>query len=357
MTLRRALSERLWAITGPVFGIRAALLASEKRSRQMVEAYRLKADARLSALEADLAKAVTHQRKTDGRLKALKTDLAGASASLLAISRKAGQLEAARRADRPQIPDAFRDLIAAIEPHATAAIARTPTVPDPFPHMVISDLFPESIYHQFLAAIPSEEYWEPAGKARLNWRIGQAVAPASSEQLWSCLQHEIAPLILKPLLVAAFREHIAAYWRRAADGDVDELERHLEVTEGRLLLRRPGYKLTAHLDPPDAILTFLLYLARPGDPEDHGTDLYRSAPIPLDRKGIFHPDTHGLAHEYAGTVPFRPNTALVFLTPTSVHGAELPVDAPAYDRVSYQFLLCVDRALKVKLKRARQKTS
>ena len=40
------------------------------------------------------------------------------------------------------------------------------------------------------------------------------------------------------------------------------------------MLRRPGYKLTPHLDPKRATMTVLLYLARPGDSEQFGTSLY-----------------------------------------------------------------------------------
>ena len=87
----------------------------------------------------------------------------------------------------------------------------------------------------------------------------------------------------------------------------------------------------------------LLYLARPGDPESYGTDLYASGPLPPRRTGIFYPAKQGIAVERVATVPFRANTALVFITPRSVHGAELPADSDdMLERVSYQFLACLD---------------
>ena len=43
------------------------------------------------------------------------------------------------------------------------------------------------------------------------------------------------------------------------------------------------------------------------------------------------------------TVPFRANTALVFLTPRSVHGAALPATVDEqFERISYQFLVSLD---------------
>jgi hypothetical protein len=51
----------------------------------------------------------------------------------------------------------------------------------------------------------------------------------------------------------------------------------------------------------------------------------------------------GIELELKASVPFQPNTALIFVTPQGVHGAELPKDSdPAFERVSYQFLACLD---------------
>ena len=41
------------------------------------------------------------------------------------------------------------------------------------------------------------------------------------------------------------------------------------------MLRRPGYYLGPHRDPKRAMLTCLLYLAREGDSEAHGTQIFR----------------------------------------------------------------------------------
>jgi hypothetical protein len=91
------------------------------------------------------------------------------------------------------------------------------------------------------------------------------------------------------------------------------------------------------------MLTVLVYLAEPGAPDTHGTDLYASGPLPAHRVGILYPAHQGIRIERATTVPFRANTALIFVTPQSVHGAKLPSGLDErFERVSYQFLACLD---------------
>ena len=105
------------------------------------------------------------------------------------------------------------------------------------------------------------------------------------------------------------------------------------------MLRRPGYHLSPHRDPKRSFLTCLLYLARPGDDEAHGTRLYRVA---NDReahyKQTYYPESNGHQCELAAVVPFRPNTMLVFLNSRGAHGATIPAEAPGdLERYSYQF--------------------
>lgn len=95
-----------------------------------------------------------------------------------------------------------------------------------------------------------------------------------------------------------------------------------------------------HRDPKWGFVTALMYLAKPGDSEEYGTQLYR---VREDAEA-----TSGSVHyiepercELARTVPFRPNSMLVFLNAVGAHGAGIPADAePAtLERYLYQFRL------------------
>jgi hypothetical protein len=104
------------------------------------------------------------------------------------------------------------------------------------------------------------------------------------------------------------------------------------------MLRRPGYHLDPHLDPKRVLITGLLYFPRPGDSEEHGTSFYRiDGRVVRDHATTYYPGVAGHVCELARTVPFRPNTAVVFLN-SAAHGADLPVDMPkTHERYALQF--------------------
>jgi hypothetical protein len=232
---------------------------------------------------------------------------------------------------------------AALEAHVRAAIARAPLAATPFAHLIVRDLLPAGFYGQLLRALPAPTFWRAAGYQRENWHVEEDPASRLSETTWRFMHRQVAAATMMPLLLERFAEPIAAYWRDVIGVDPAALTGHYLCDEGRLLLRRPGYELEPHLDPPTAILTVLLFLAAPGMPEAYGTDLYASGPLPSNRRGIMYPAREGIHVEYVTTVPFTPNTAVVFVTPLSVHGAKLPATADdQVERISYQFLVSLD---------------
>lgn len=105
---------------------------------------------------------------------------------------------------------------------------------------------------------------------------------------------------------------------------------------------RTGYALLPHVDSHQKMVTTLIYLAEPGADEALGTSIYR-----LNR-------TTGFAASFAGnarlrrdqfgiatTVPYRPNTALIFAPGSDTfHGVE-PV-APGTTRRLIQFQINCD---------------
>ena len=104
------------------------------------------------------------------------------------------------------------------------------------------------------------------------------------------------------------------------------------------MLRRPGYSLAPHLDPKKVLFTCLIYLARPGDSEEHGTQLYRvDRPFQATSLKTYYPEQHGQRCELARTVPFKANTAFAFLNGNAAHAASIPADSNQLERYAYQF--------------------
>ena len=113
------------------------------------------------------------------------------------------------------------------------------------------------------------------------------------------------------------------------------------------MLRRPGYHLQPHLDPQRVIVTCLLYLAKPGDNTDFGTQLFSLNAAPnIEKSKTYYPHESGYVSTLAKTVTFVPNTAVAFLNAgAAAHGATIPETAPAdTKRYAYQFYISPDPA-------------
>jgi len=281
--------------------------------------------------------------------------------AVAALSKQVGQLEEQQRATLAALeavtrlaqsthvrvadtePFDERTHHAAIAAHVGAAITATPMTPAPFPHLVVRDLLPPTFYEALLRAIPPPTFWRDAGFRRENWHVDGDRGPVFSESTWRYMHTVVGNQMIMPALLERFRPHIQSYWSDFFGIDAATVDGHYECGEGRLQLRRGGYKLEPHLDPPRAVLTVLIYLAKPGDDDAFGTDIYASDPLPVKRVGIYYPGREGLNVQKVGRVPFTPNTLLAFMTATSVHGAELPADLdPRFERFTYQLLVTPD---------------
>ena len=267
-----------------------------------------------------------------------------------AIERFANQLHLARRIDYEQ-RDGFAQLgprldTARLEPHIKSAIARSRIETDPFPHVVINEIFPRDFYDLLIEALPPRGFWKSGRAGRENWTFHEDIGPMFTEAVWTFTNDVLAAEVLTPAVIEKFQDPLAEFCHVAAAGIAGSAGHR---SGGRLMLRRPGYRIAPHLDPYRALLTFLLYLARPGDSDAYGTKLFRTNGAPTDvHRGIFYADAEGVDYEFAKLIPYRSNSALVFLSPRALHGADIPSDAtPAgLERYTYQFYVGIDKALR-----------
>lgn len=226
--------------------------------------------------------------------------------------------------------------------HLREAVASATLVTNPGPHMVISDLLPAAVYARLLDMMPPPEAFEVADRVKANYDpLRAASAPEPSREAWSGFHNDIVDGLLKPLLFESFRPFLVTSYRALFGpelGDEALAFRH-HALSGRLMLRRPGYRLKPHRDMKIAALTGLIYFARPGDSQEYGTELYR---IENDRQAPFmktyYPEAHGARAELVRTVPSVANSALIFMNvPGMAHGAGIPPDAQQSERYAYQF--------------------
>lgn len=241
--------------------------------------------------------------------------------------------------------------VPSIAAHVHEVATAAPMLTDPFPHIVMEPLLPEKAFQALLDAVPPEDFFE--GERHLDWRgVGHhaTIAPLFSRTVWSSLRRSIIGPVLAPILAARFRPFAREFLRISmGDALVDEVLALPLTSHGlRLMIRRPGWNLAPHLDPRDQFISTLLYLARPGEPEGYGTQLFRVHKenfVPT-WKNTYYPEAEGLRCELAKTMPYRGNLCLSFLNlGGGAHGADLPADAqpPDLRRLVFQFYMGPNR--------------
>jgi len=225
-----------------------------------------------------------------------------------------------------------------IDAHINAAFDRTPLELDPYPHIVIEKWLPEDVYERIVEAMPPSVFF--AHDRDEHWAVPSGVAPLYSRQVWALVANTIVGQMIYKALNRKFQDTICRYMRSFVPTLPRDIDLTLHPSDGRIMLRRPGYHLAPHRDPKWGFVTGIVYLAREGDNESHGTQIYRvrdDAEAPTSR--VYYPEAAKC--ELVKDVPFRANTMLAFLNSEGAHGASIPADAqPAnLERYIYQFRL------------------
>ncbi len=282
----------------------------------------------LATLRADLG----------ARVAQLEAQVAALQASVADSHLRAEQLTLAtsRLASDGDLEPLLAEALVAgdVRAHVEAVLARTPLEMDPYPHMVLDDLLPASLYRALITTLPPRVLFE-GGAGRQIGKVPPRNAGRATFRVWRFLVKDVVEQFLQDALIERFREPLIGYARRFwPSADLGDLQ--LNGSDGRIIYRRRGYVIPPHRDPKWAWLTFIFYLAKPGDPDTWGTQLYHvSDDVEAPGAQPFWMKTHH--HVLARDVRFVPNRALVFLNADGSHGASIPEDAPEdFERYIYQ---------------------
>src|SRR5262245_53434884 len=255
------------------------------------------------------------------------------------------QLRAVATADAA-LQDAFADLAAvcdedAIVSHVREAVAQARLVLDPLPYLIVPNVFPSEFYDALIRGIPPYELFADKPRNKQQLKVPLMYGPAYTRAIWKFLVDVALERSFQPAIVEKFRDPLGAWIAREWPALASEPlggPMELHSTDGRILLRGRGYRIQPHRDPKWGFITVLLYLARRGESERWGTQIYavdEDAPADTISPHWIDPGRCRLAAD----VPFRRNTALVFLNSCGAHGASIPDDAEPADlqRYVYQF--------------------
>ena len=160
--------------------------------------------------------------------------------------------------------------------HVNAAVAAAPLELDPFPHCVVDGLLPKAYYDALISGLPPLELFadQPINKQQLVVPFERA--PQYSARVWGHMSRFVADQVIGPTVADKFRRPLRQWLQEMfPESDQEALDSlTLHCSDGRLLLRRRGYRIPPHRDLKWGFITCLLYLAKPGDDERWGTQLY-----------------------------------------------------------------------------------
>lgn len=266
------------------------------------------------------------------------------TAAVEALRIQTEQLMAIQRLDwekRDEVSRLDRELDPArIDAHISAAVEAATLDHDPFPHIVVNEWLPRDTYRRILDAIPPAVFFDHRFEAKQRMIVPFSFAPEYSRRVWAFVARSIVDQALHRALNRKFQQAICEYVRSLVSTLPGDIDLTMHASDGRIMLRRPGYTLTPHRDPKWGFVTALVYLAREADNEAYGTQLYRVRDDAEAPSGtVFYVEQDRC--ELVKNVPFRANTLLAFLNSSGAHGASIPADAEpsSLERYLYQFRL------------------
>jgi hypothetical protein len=288
------------------------------------------------------------------QLASLHAEILALRAELTEVSRREAELRTmlARETELDAHMDRLEKVLRkkTLAERIAAAIDQAPMRTHPCPYTVVDGVLPSSLYDALLMGIPPTEMFEskPMGKQHMD--VPFPMAPLFSRRIWRFMATEILPNVVGPAVLAKFRSEIDE-WIRTNWPTLDPQSVELRVNAGRIMFRRRGYRIRPHRDPKWGFLTCILYLARPGDDESWGTQMYAvdddqeansAAPYWIDEARC----------RLVEDVRFVPNRLFIFLNSTGAHGAHIPADAqpPDLERYIYQFRIGPNIEMAGKLK-------
>lgn len=163
------------------------------------------------------------------------------------------------------------------------------------------------------------------------------IAPAYSQRVWRYMTAVAVPEFIVPAMVEKFRAPLKN-WIKLNWPQVDPASVEFHSSDGRILLRRRGYRIPPHRDPKWGFITCILYLAGRHDSETWGTQLY-AVDNDEEARGAAPHWIDPARCRLVSDVSFRRNRMLVLLNSVGAHGAYIPDDAQpeTLERYIYQF--------------------
>ena len=222
-------------------------------------------------------------------------------------------------------------MFSSVRNYLIAKIAAAPIVTEPFPHMVIDEIFPSEFYAEMTSRrLSDDEYIRLVDTGRVSaaysphrlcfMRDGQRKSPDDSDvKFWESF---LAMFDNQEFLDNWLKRFAPAVDRRLST-DLHEFlsPEGIHVSAECFLMRdRDGYMLSPHIDAQHKAMTALFYLPRADTNATIGTALYRCRKPAPSGWGV---QCERDDFEHVETVSYLPNRMIAFPNlPDSFHGGE-----------------------------------
>jgi hypothetical protein len=289
--------------------------------------------ASMSVQQQEVLSSIQHVARTVDRLESNVGGLELRESQLRAVARRDIELEHEVKSLASVMCDVD------VDAHITRQIKSVALSHSPFPHVVVDDLLPAALYQALIRGLPPVELFSDRPPNERQLAVPLKIAPVYARCVWTYMARTVVEQMLTPALLQLFKPVLQAWlshnFPALGDDPVDRVPMH--ASDGRILLRTRGYVIPPHRDPKWGFVTCLLYLARPGDSESWGTQLY-TVDGDEEARGTTPNWIDPNRCRYVSDVAFVPNRALVFLNSVGAHGARIADDAPeGLERYAYQF--------------------
>jgi hypothetical protein len=207
--------------------------------------------------------------------------------------------------------------------HIIYRLANAPLFHFPFLHIVVDEILPRDVYETLQEALPDEDVGateaQPFRRALHPAAVAQSSMDDARKAFWASMFATMMHDDIGAWIMAKFYDQVAARFGLDQPGGGVALR-----SSTRLVRDRAGFALRPHTDPPERVISTLIYLPRSAAHPELGTSLY----LPNDPEmtcpgGVEHDPA---LFDRAATIPFRPNTLLAFpKTPACFHGVEAAI--------------------------------
>ncbi|MCB1110526.1 MAG: hypothetical protein KDK64_06050 [Chlamydiia bacterium] len=211
-------------------------------------------------------------------------------------------------------------------------IEKTPVEESPFPHFIIEDILPETLYEAGQSFWPHPNcfyakgfpHHGPVHRLHVCTSLGSiehsSLTP-EQKMFWRTFGEVVVNHYMKPLIAQKLLNYIHYKFPGATPEQLNALKKSFEFYPfhyDSLLIDDANYFIDPHVDGVKTFAQCLLYFPEDNDHQDLGTKFFRGPPF---RKGHYNSCVAALKLEKH--VRYKRNTLVVFLqSPTSWHSAD-----------------------------------